>query len=101
MDISVRTMFAQLKGKICTILYQLNWVRTIIVIMNFVGRPPGKPGRLSGYKYQEFEMKHQNIYKKLRLFRMNTTTVITGERANDLASEWYLVSLFLKSPGCR
>ena len=29
---------------------------------------------------------------------MNTTTVITGERANDLASEWYLVSLFLKSP---
>ena len=100
MDISVRTMFAQLKGKVCTIYpTQLGSYNHC---MNFVGRPPGKPGRLSGYKYQEFEMKHQNIYqKKLRLFRMNTTTVITGERANDLASEWYLVSLFLKSPGRR
>ena len=34
----------------------------------------------------------QNIQKKnIRLFRTNTTTVFTGERANDLASEWYLV----------
>ena len=45
--------------------------------MNFVGTPPGEPGRLSGYKYQEFEMKHQNIWKNIRLFRMNTTMVIT------------------------
>ena len=45
--------------------------------MNFVGTPPGKPGRLSGYKYQAFEMKHQNIWKNIRLWRMNTTMVIT------------------------
>ena len=66
--------------------------------MNFVGRPPpGKPGGLSGIKYRAKYIQKKNI----RLFRTNTTTVFTGERANDLASEWYLVSFFLKPPGCR
>ena len=54
--------------------------------MNFVGTPPGKPGGLSGVKY-----KAKYSEKNIRLFRTNTTTVFTGERANDLASEWYLV----------
>ena len=71
-----------------------------------------KPGRLSGYRYQEFEMKHQNIWKKHPFVSNEHYHGDHRERANDVASEWakknirgapqwYLVTLLPKSPGCR